>query len=282
VLARAAWITLLAVGALAVLAFAGGLRFQRRVGREVELLWANTPEPRAIDRARLEALPAPVRAYLARAIGTRQRAVRTVRIRHRGSFRPRLEGGWLAIRGRQYFAADPPGFVWWGRVRLAPGLWIDARDRCVDGAGGMRVSAESILTLADAAGPEIDQGALLRLLGEMAWFPTALLDARFVQWEALDLRRCRAALRAGGRQVSATFEFGEDGLPATVSADRFRDLGGGRSALTPWSGRLADFREVDGQLVPHELTACWHVDGAPVPYARFQVERLEYDAAAPF
>jgi hypothetical protein len=34
--------------------------------------------------------------------------------------------------------------------------------------------------------PQVDQGALLRLLGEMMWFPTAFADSRYVSWTTID------------------------------------------------------------------------------------------------
>jgi hypothetical protein len=277
----ALWIAVVALGALGLVASANSLRFDRRVGREARQMWAGAAMP-LLDQSRTSSLPAPVQRYLALALGGRERAVRTVRLRHHGVFRTTLDGGWLPIRGSEYFAADPPGFVWWGRVRMAPGLWIDARDRCVDGAGSMHISAESSVTIGHASGPTVDQGAQLRLLGELAWLPTALLDRRYVSWSAVDERRARVTLLLGGREVAGVFEFGQDGLPVTFSADRYRDLGGGRSELTPWSGGLADYRRVDGMLVPHEMTAYWHVGGRRIGYARFVVERLEYDVPAPF
>ena len=270
------WVAVVVLGALGLAASLNGMRFEHRVDREAGRMWAEAATP-VLDPARIRDLPAPARRYLAQAVAGRQQAVRTVRLSHGGRFRPKIEGGWLPIRGRQSFAADPPGFVWWGRVRMAPGLWIDACDRSVKGSGSMLVSAESSVTLGRASGPAIDQGALLRLLGEMVWFPTALLDGRYVSWAAVDDRRARATLRVGGLEVAGVFEFGEDGLPVSFSADRYRDLGGGQSVLTPWSGGLADFRRVDGMLVPHELTAYWHVDGRSIPYAHFLVEQLEYD-----
>lgn len=278
----AAWIAVLAIGALGAVSSANSLRFGRRVAREVREMWAGSAESPHIDARRVAELPAPVRRYAARAVGARERAVRTVRLGHGGSFRAKLDGAWLPIRGEQYFSADPPGFVWWGRVRIAPGLWVEARDCSVRGAGNMLVLAESTFTLADRGGPEIDQGALLRLLGEMVWLPTAFLDDRHVSWRAVDGRRARATLRVSGREVEGVFEFGEDDLPGSVSADRYRDLGGGKTVLTPWSGDLGDYREVEGLLVPHAITGYWHVGGRRFPYARFLVERLEYDATAPF
>src|SRR4249920_3548087 len=156
----------LLVGALATIAAVNSARFGRRVRRDAAALWEKLPESRPIDRQALGRLPRPVRTYLEKAIGSRTQFIRTLRLQHGGMFRPSLDGGWLSIRGQQYFSLDPPGFVWWGRARLVPGLWIDARDRSFNGVGNMLVSIESSYTLADARGAELDQGALLRLLGE--------------------------------------------------------------------------------------------------------------------
>jgi hypothetical protein len=166
-------------------------------------------------------------------------------------------------------------------VRAAPGAWIDALDRSIDGEGRMQVAAESTITLADSRGPELDQGALVRLLGEMVWFPTAFADARYVRWSALDDRRARATLSVNGGTATAEFTFGEDDLPATVTSDRYRDVGGGRAVLTPFVGRSFDFRERSGLLVPHSMTAAWNVDGQLHEYVRFEVEEIAFDAAAP-
>jgi len=51
--------------------------------------------------------------------------------------------------------------------------------------------------------------------------------------------------------------------------------------MTPWSGEYGDYREVDGLLVPHQVTVSWEIDGRRLPYARFLIERIEYDAATP-
>ena len=276
------WIAVLTLGALGVAASVNSLRFGRAVAREADALWAGAPASFAIDPARIQGLPAPVRRYAARVLGGRARAVRTVRLRHRGTFRANLDGPWLPIRGREYFRADPPGFVWWGRARLAPGLWVEARDQSVAGVGHMLISAESTVTLADSAGPEMDQGALLRLLAELPWCPTALFDDRYVTWTAMDGRHARATLRVNGREATGVFDFGEDNLPAGFLADRYRDLGGGRSVLTPWSGEYGAYREVGGLLVPHRVHVAWNLDGQSVPYARFEVERVELDVPTPF
>jgi hypothetical protein len=79
-----------------------------------------------------------------------------------------------------------------------------------------------------------------------------------------------------GREVSAEFHFGPDGMPERVTAMRYRDLGKGQAALTPFVGIFRGFREIDGLRVPFSLEGAWIVDGQPFTFARFEVERLEY------
>jgi hypothetical protein len=275
------WIGVAVIGIVGAIASAGNVRFGRRVASEARELLSAPVEATPLARHRVDTLPAPVARYIRKAVSGRDVAVRTVRLRHGGKFRPSLDGSWLPIRGDQYVATNPPGFVWWGRVRLAPGLWIDARDRSVAGAGNMLVAAESVVTLANSAGPELDQGALLRLLGEMPWFPTAFLDERSVTWSAVDDRHAVASLRVGETTVSGRFEFAAEDLPVSFSAERYRDIGGGRAVLTPFAGEFSKFRQVDGVLVPHRVVAAWYVDGRRLPYADFEIERIEFDVVAP-
>jgi hypothetical protein len=271
----AAWVVLLVIAALAVLFGINGQRFAERVRKEGRRRIRATAPARELAPEEMGGLPEPVRRYLGRAIH-RPRSVRTVRLRHGGRFCPRPGGRWLPIRGEQYVAADPPGFLWWGRVRAAPGLWIDARDQLCDGRASVLARLDATITVSNARGPGIDQGGMLRLLGEMVWFPTAFLDDRFVTWDALDDHSARALLRQGGHEVRATFHFRRDGLPRMVTAQRYRDARGG-AVLTAWSGRFDNYRSVDGLLVPLELEARWHLDSGEWPYARFHVERIEYD-----
>jgi hypothetical protein len=269
------------LAALAAVLAVRGWRFRAFVARQARTLWEQAPAP-AEASCPLEELPPPVRRYLELAVGMERPApMASIRLRHGGTFRPDARLGWLPIRGEQYFATDPPGFLWWGRVRLLPGLWIDACDRSVAAVGNMHVWLASLVTLADASGPGIDQGALLRLLAEMAWFPTALRDRRYVTWKPVAEDRAEATLRGPGRQASAVFHFGADGFPYKVTAERYRDVGG-QQILTAWSGELRDFRPEDGLLVPHELEAVWQLEDEPFPYARFRVERFEVDRPEPW
>lgn len=277
----ALWTLVAIVGAIGTVASLNSVRFGRRVVQEARALAASSSDaPPATPQS--STLPPPVQRYLAKALAGRSRGINRLRLRHGGLFRPSLTGPWRPIRGVQYFTANPPGFIWWGRIRMAPGLWIEARDRSVNGAGNMLVKVESTVTIANSSGPQLDQGALLRLLGELTWLPTVFLDPRFVRWSPIDDRRATATLHVGGRMVSAEFAFGPDHLPATFSAERYRDVGGGRSVLTPFVGRVSDFRPVESVLVPHRVIGAWIVDGNTIEYANFEVEQLEFDWNEPY
>jgi hypothetical protein len=269
-------------GAAVVIVTAQSARFRSMIAREVQALSTGMSATVATGIRGIDTLPVPVRNYLGKALRPSAIAVQAVRFRHSGRFRARLDGPWRPIRGQQYDVTNPPGFLWWGRLRVAPGLWIDARDRCLNGVGNMLISLESTVALADRSGPELDQGSMLRLLSDLVLLPAVLLDDRYVTWAAIDERQARATLRLAASAVSGTFEFGPDSLPRRFFADRYLDTGNGRSEVRPWSGEYEDYREVDGMIVPHHFIGYWHINGQRIAYVDFLLERPEYNRLAAF
>ena len=261
-------------GAVGVVVNVNQLRLQRLVAREMRALIAvipsSKPRPAAFD------LPPPVARYRELALGDRA-PVHTLELRHVGTFCMSSTAKPLPIRGVQLFTSDPPGFVWSARVQMFPGIWVDARDMAASGEGSMRVLLDSTVPIADARGPELDQGSALRLLAEMVWYPTALFDARYVTWSAMDAAHAVATLRFGAREVSGTFEFGPDGLPIGMTAERSMDKHG----LRPWGGTYSDWRSVSGMRVPFEATVTWQLESGPFTYAHWLVESMDYDVRVP-
>jgi len=133
----------------------------------------------------------------------------------------------------------------------------------------------SLITMADASGPEVDQGALLRYLAEMMWFPTAWL-ADYIQWESIDAHSAKATLRHAGLTVSAVLHFNEDGLVAQVTAERYWDENG-KFALRKWSGRVEDYREAGGMRIPMKVDVLWHLDTGDFSYFRAEITEIEYN-----
>ena len=244
-------------------------RAARRLSSEVHLL---ASAPRLASQVISEvSLPPVVERY--RQLSVRgHEPVRTVRMRHGGTFQTSPKAAPRPIRGEQWFTADPPGFVWSARVRIAPAVWIRARDMSVAGKGAMRVEIDDTITLANARGPRFDQGDALRLLAEMVWFPTALFDQRTVSWSAIDATHARATLRLADVSVSGVFEFGADGLPVGMTAERYND----RGELCAWGGVYHDWRTVEGMRIPFRAEVAWQTT-PPFVYARWRVESIAYD-----
>jgi hypothetical protein len=103
-----------------------------------------------------------------------------------------------------------------------------------------------------------------------------------VTWEPIDTRSARASLRVGGSAVDAIFDVDAGGWIAGLRAQRYRDVGGGRSVLTGWSGRYANYVERGGFHVPSSVEVSWDLESGPFCYARFEITTLEYNVTGPF
>jgi hypothetical protein len=232
-------------------------------------------------KARWAQLPPPIQRHLAYAVAPDAPSTRTVRLRHDGAFRTGPGQRWFPIAGEQYFSVGCPGFVWFASMRLAPLLWVQARDRLIGERGNMLVKPMSAFAIADARGPEVDEASALRWLAESVWFPYAFA-ADAVQWTSIDEQSARASLCHAGVPVQAVFEVDPQGRIVALHANRYRDLGGGRSMLTPWSGRYAGYREFGGFRVPSKVEVTWNLPEGPFSYARFRITTLEYNVTEPF
>lgn len=266
-----------------VVVFIGRRGFTRLVDRDVAALFATATTSigrEQLDR-RLPQLPEPVQRYLRFAISEAALPLRTARLKHGGTFRTSPAQSWMPIQGEQYFSTTTPGFVWSAAVKAMPLIWIAARDCLLAGRGNMLVKIESTYTIADARGAEIDQGATLRWLAEAAWFPYALVSDA-VEWQPIDTRSARAIVHQGGLPVSAVFEVDDQGTLVSLHAQRYRDRGGGKTALSAWTGRYTDYREFGGFRVPTFVDVSWDLDEGPFSYARFRVAIIEYNVTARF
>jgi hypothetical protein len=227
-------------------------------------------------RARFNTLPEPVRRYLRYAIREDAPAIRTARLEHRGKFRTGPNERWLAIKGTQHFTVGEPGFIWNATVLPLPFISVRARDSLIAGRGNMLVKVKAFFTIADASGPEIDQGSRLRWLAECVWFPYAFVGDS-IEWEPIDDRSAQARLRCDGLPVAAVFEFDEKGKPCRLRAQRYRDVGHGKApVLTAWCGEYANYRVFGSFQVPTSVDVSWKLLTGSFSYARFEITALDY------
>lgn len=263
-------------GAISAILALGGLRWRVRTADLVARLQrsAGASESAVFDARELDGLPPPVARYLHVVLPDGAPLVRYARLEQRGRFllRPTPDG-WRPFTATEHFATRPPGFVWDARIRMAPGMQVMVRDGFVDGEGSMIASLLGVRRVASIEGtPGIAAGALQRYLAEAVWLPTALLPSAGVAWSALGPASARARLSSGDTAVWIDFHFGADGLVDEVfTPARERDIGGGRTAPTPWRGRFSGYEEREGIRIPLAGEVEWLLPGGPQPYWRGEI-----------
>jgi hypothetical protein len=204
--------------------------------------------------------------------------IRAVDVAHAGTFNMSPTGErWRRFSSRQRVVTRRPGFVWDGRVAIAPGLAVHVHDAYVDGEGVLEPAILGLFTLANLRDRrEVARGELMRYLAEAAWYPTALLPSQGIRWEPIDDRSARATLIDGDLRLTMTFRFGTDGLIETIRAeDRGRTLGH-RILPTPWEVRTFDYQRRDGLLIPIQGEVAWFTPEGRLAYWRGRITAIRY------
>ncbi|MCA9691533.1 MAG: DUF6544 family protein [Nannocystaceae bacterium] len=264
---------------LPIIIASADVRFQRESDEVARALLASAPaDPgAAVTSAELARLPEPVRRWLTSAGVVGKPRPRLVRLTQAGLLRTAPDQAYMPATAQQYFQTDAMAFVWRVRVTMARALPIAGRDSFVDGRGRMIIKLGSLVPLADAADARVDQGALLRYLGELVWFPAAALDPR-IRWEATGEDTARATLTHGEVTGVAEFRFADDGRFLELTADRY--MGSGPEArLERWRIPASEWRRYSGVVVPSRGDVIWELAAGDFSYYRWELTSLEYDRA---
>lgn len=251
--------------------------FRHRVDDEVLALHARVPaaagdivRPEELDR-----LPAPVQRWLQASGVVGRERTHAVRLRQRGQMRTSPTGAWMPAEAEQYFSVDEPGFVWRVDVEMMGFLPIAGRDKYESGRGNMRISLGSLVPLVNAAGPEIDQGTMMRYLGEIVWFPSAALSP-YIAWEPVSATDAKATMTYRGVTASAVFTFDERGRFVRMAGERYRAQDGA-STLDPWLVPATEWRAIRGVEIPVKGEVLWKLREGDFSYYRWEILDVEYN-----
>lgn len=230
----------------------------------------------AFTRDRVSTLPDPVARYFRRTLPEGQHYIRRARLEQRGEFL--TNGSWRPFSATQVFSGAPAGFMWDARISMAPLMPVYVRDSYLNGTGSMQARVLAIYPVVNQSGTaELNAGALMRYLGEAAWFPTTLLPGRGVEWSPVDAHSARATLTDRGLSVTLTFTFTSDGDVAEIySPDRFREVNG-RYEPTPWRVRALGYEQHHGIRIMSPAEVEWILPEGPLTYWRGRITRVEYE-----
>jgi hypothetical protein len=265
------------VGLGAAVTAVGRIVYQRQMASEIDALLsdARPTAPSDVGERDLQIVPEPVRRWLRYSQVVERERPTTVRLRQKGQFQMDRTG-WLPYEAEQYFTTDPPAFLWKASFRMLPLVSVVGRDQYRNGEASIQMRILSLLPVADKTGGGLNQGDLLRYLGELQWFPAAAL-ADYLTWEGLGADSARATIRYGGITASMTFFFGDDGRLLEARAIRYNDA---RGRNERWVNRNDSDLEFGGIRVPAVGEARWEYDSGPYPYIRWHLTDLEQNRPA--
>lgn len=215
-------------------------------------------------------LPIPVQRYFNYALSDGQRYVSDLRVKQTGGFKTKLENDFVPITAEQYFTARNPGFVWVGKTKT-----FKARDSYINGVGNLSVYLFGILRIMKYSGHSANQAELLRCLGECVWMPTSLLPDENKRWEAIDKNHAKLIMNYQGLEVYYEIEFNDKGQIVSMLTERYTD----DENKSLWLGKVSDYEQEHGMMVPKAIEASWIIDGETKPYARFNITEMEFNAS---
>lgn len=238
-------------------------------------------KPPIYDQKEIEGLPAPVQRFFQTVLKNGQAIVAAVKFSQQGKFNmSETEAKWSQFTATQLVITQRLGFDWDGRIQMAPGLNAFVHDTYLLGEGNLHASLLGLFTvMKTSVTPELNQGELLRLFAEAAWYPTALLPSQGVRWEAIDDTSARGTLTDGTTTVSLVFQFNTEGAIATIRAEARYRMDGDKLTAMPWSGRFWDYTVHNGMLIPLEAEVGWeHPEGTRL-YFQGKITDINYEFA---
>lgn len=261
----------------------GNIAWSRRttsIRRELESR-PRPDRPASANSNEMDRMPEPVQRYLRRVIPDGGARIAAVTVAHRGEFNMSQTGErWRPFTSTQRIVLAPPGFDWDARIRLGALFSVRVRDAYVRGRGILRASAFGVVPVMRVDGdPGINDGELMRLLAESAWYPTFLLPGQGVEWREDGPGAARATLRDGSASAEVVVTFGPDDLMESVRCESRVRIAGGQRIGTPWVGLWSGYAHRDGFLVPTEGEAVWMLPSGPLPYWRGTITEIRYEWA---
>ncbi len=261
-----------------VLAFASW-RFDAMVKNELNaLLPPKLPEKQIVTEEMITPLPPVVQRWLRRTGAVGHEMIHTVHLKQTGAMRTGpASDKWIPFTAEQYFTTNPPGFVWVADVRMSSLLRMSGRDKFMDGHGHMLIKILSLIPLADSKGPTMDQGTMLRYLGEIAWFPTAALSD-YLQWEEVDAHTARATMNHEGVTASMDYHFNETGDLLSLEAMRYYDRKEG-ATLERWGieAEPGTVKEFDGIHFATKYKVTWKLKEGEYNWMRLGIMEVGYN-----
>jgi hypothetical protein len=261
--------TLIIIGVILLILLIGKINFSLKFKNQVDHLFANVEKSNKVYSIKqLEGLPEPVKRYFKYVLKDEQPYINSVRLTHNGFFKTDLKKDFTAITGEQYFSAQKPQFIWKGKTSM-----FTARDFFIDEKGGLIATLFNVYDVVDAKGSNFDEGELQRWLAESVWFPTNLLPSEYVNWMAIDANSAKLCFKYKTIAFDFIVNFNAIGEITTMESHRFMTA----NRKEKWVCKMANYQERNGVKIPISDQAIWRLNDGNQVYAKFEVQKIEYN-----
>jgi Family of unknown function (DUF6920) len=216
-------------------------------------LWNSASRPQhAFDAALTAGLPQGARRYLQRAIASGTPLSSAVRLRMHGEIKLKA---WYRFSAQEVICWGR-GLIWQAAARMY-GLPIRGGDCFVDGHGAMRWKLCGIVSIVNAAGPDIDRSAAGRVNIESIWLPSVLCG-HAVSWTASDQRHPHARFTAHGETAEIDCALDETGQLKAVNMPRWGNPDGGQFGYFNCGGLVEEVAVFGGYTIPTRMRVGWY------------------------
>jgi hypothetical protein len=194
---------------------------------------------------------------------------RGVAIAQEGEMRLAPGRKWMRFKALQVFDSSGIAFRWNARFTAGP-AWMNVVDTFWGGKGSTAIRLFGFLPIGGATGDEIDKGAAMRGLAEIAWHPAAIDDGR-IAWQIADDMVLRARFDDGKTIATVYFNVADDGRILGGSAPDRPYSQGNTSVPRAWSGRYFDYESFGSLRMPSKAEVTWHLPEGDFLYFRCEV-----------
>ncbi len=234
-------------------------------------------ERKVVTEDMIAPLPQVVQKWLRRSNIIGKEIIQTVHLHQTGEMRTSPDGKRMHVEAEQYNTVEKVGFIWLANVELMAIFHLAGRDKYEHGKGHMLIKLLSLFPIANAKGPTIDQGALVRYMAEIVWFPTAALSD-YISWEEVDPTKTKATMSHGGVTASVIFTFTSEGDVKTLEAMRYYDRKEGPT-LEKWYVRAEPegFRTFQGIRIPAKSIVSWKLKEGDFTWYKLEITAIDYN-----
>ncbi|NCA77269.1 MAG: hypothetical protein EOM90_13130 [Alphaproteobacteria bacterium] len=254
-----------------------GFKIQYRKEIAMAMEHQATGQPEMVTEEDKHHLPEVVKRYL-RFVGCLGKpGVKNVFVAARGVMRSAPDAGWMKFRSEQHnFYPDLSRFFYIRAMKA--GIPVAGLHVYREGKATMQIRLVSLFRVADAKGPEMDQGETVTLLNDMCFMAPATLTDPRIHWEEKGPLQAGATLTNGNLRVTGTLTFADDGrLIDFLSHDRFETTDGKKYINHPWRTPVVEYRASGEMILPYRADVIYIRPEGEFCYGKFELTTVKYN-----